>query len=133
LALIGPNVSHDTIPVAEVAEAGQLLMITPWSTNPKTTLDAAGAPRKFVFRTCFTDKFEGHLLARFAQAYMHATKAAVLYDAGSEAPKSQAELFKKDFEETGGKVVAFETFKTGDKDFSAQLKKIKDAAPDAVF
>jgi len=133
LALIGPNASNNAVPVAEVAEAAKILMISPWSTNPRTTVDASGAPRKFVFRACFTDAFEGHLLARFAQGYLHSTKAAVLYDADSEAPRSQAELFKKDFEEDGGKVVAFETFKAGDKDFAAQLKKIKEAGPEVVF
>ena len=33
----------------------------------------------------------------------------------------------------GGKVVAFETYTTSDKDFSAQLTKIKAAAPELVF
>lgn len=133
LVLIGPNSSHGAIPVADVAEASQVLMITPWSTNPKTTLDSAGAPRKSVFRVCFTDPFEARVLARFGQGYMHATKAAVLYDAASEAPRSQAELFRKEYEAAGGKVVAFETYNTGDKDFSAQFKKIKDAEPQMVF
>lgn len=133
LALIGPNSSHDAIPVADIAEASQVLMITPWSTNPKTTLDPTGTPRKSVFRVCFTDPFEGRVLARFAQGYMHTTKAAVLYEVTSEAPRSQAELFRKDYEAAGGQIVAFETYKTGDKDFSAQLKRIKDAAPQMVF
>jgi branched-chain amino acid transport system substrate-binding protein len=64
---------------------------------------------------------------------MHAAKAGVLYDVASEAPKGQAELFKQDFEKDGGKVVAFETYTTGDKDFSAQLTKIKAAGPELVF
>jgi ABC-type branched-subunit amino acid transport system substrate-binding protein len=31
------------------------------------------------------------------------------------------------------KIVAFETYTTNDKDFSAQLTKIKDAKPDVIF
>jgi branched-chain amino acid transport system substrate-binding protein len=116
------------IPAAQAAEDGKIPMITPWSTNPLTT-----AGKKWVFRTCFTDAFEGHVLARFATGYLHAAKAAVLYDPDSQAPKSQAELFRKDFEEAGGKVVAFETYKTGDKDFAAPLGRIAAAAPDLIF
>lgn len=127
-AIVGPNASVGAIPAAQAAEDGKIPMITPWSTNPLTT-----AGKKWVFRSCFTDAFEGHVLARFATGYLHAAKAAVLYDPGSEAPKSQAELFRKDFEEAGGKVVAFETYKTGDKDFAAPLKRIAASSPDILF
>ncbi|HEX7616914.1 MAG TPA: ABC transporter substrate-binding protein [Thermoanaerobaculia bacterium] len=128
LAIVGPNASVGAIPAAQAAEDGKIPMITPWSTNPLTT-----AGKKWVFRTCFTDAFEGHVLARFATGYLHAAKAAVLYDPDSQAPKSQAELFRKDFEEAGGKVVAFETYKTGDKDFAAPFGRIAAAAPDLIF
>jgi branched-chain amino acid transport system substrate-binding protein len=127
-AIVGPNASLNAIPAAQAAEEGKIPMISPWSTNPLTT-----AGKKWVFRACFTDAFEGHVLARFATGYLHASKAAVLYDPGSEAPKSQAELFRKDFEESGGKVVAFETYKTGEKDFTAPLGRIAAANPDIVF
>jgi len=128
LAVVGPNASLGAIPAAKVAEEGKVPMITPWSTNPLTT-----EGKKWVFRTCFTDAFEGHVLARFATGYLHAAKAAVLYDPDSQAPKSQAELFRKDFEEAGGKVVAFETYKSGDKDFADEFKRIAAAAPDIIF
>src|SRR5262249_25049412 len=65
--------------------------------------------------------------------HLKAKTAAVLYDVSSEAPKSQAELFKKIFEEQGGKIMAFETYTTGDKDFSAQLTKIAGEKPDLIF
>lgn len=133
LAFVGPNASLGAVPAAAVAEEKQILMITPWATAPKVTLNDTGQPRKYVFRACFTDPFEGTVLARFGLDYLHAQKAAVLYDAASEAPRSQAELFKKDFEAAGGSVVAFETYKTGDKDFTAQMKAIKAAGPDIVF
>jgi branched-chain amino acid transport system substrate-binding protein len=133
LAIVGPNASLGAIPAAQIAEGSQTLLITPWSTNPKTTLDANGQPKKWVVRACFTDTYQGGVLARFAHDYMHATKAGVLYDVASEAPKGQAELFKAAFEKDGGKVVAFETYTTGDKDFSAQLTKIKAAGPELVF
>ncbi len=134
VGLIGPNASLEAVPVAEEAEAAKVPMITPWSTVPETTMDTkTGQPKQWVFRTCFTDAWQGQVLSKFADGYFHAKKAAVLYDPDSEAPKIQAELFKQDFEKTGGKIVAFETFKSGDKDFAAVFAKIKKAGPDVVF
>jgi branched-chain amino acid transport system substrate-binding protein len=134
LAIVGPNASLGAIPAAQVAEDARVLLITPWSTNPQTTLDKEGKPKRFVVRACFTDALQGKVLAKFAREYMHARNAAVLYDATSEAPRGQAEIFKKDFEsQEEGKIVAFETYTTGDKDFSAQLTRIKAAGPDIVF
>jgi branched-chain amino acid transport system substrate-binding protein len=134
LALVGPNASRYAIPAAEIAESSKTVLITPWSTAPKTTLNArTGKPKQYVFRACFIDPFQGGVLARFAAENLKATKAAVLYDVASEYNKGIADVFRKSFEARQGKVVAFETYTTGDKDFSAQLTKIKAAAPDVVF
>ena len=64
---------------------------------------------------------------------LSANTAAVLYDDSTAVLKNQAQLFKKSFEADGGKVVALETFKAGATDYSAQLDRIKAAAPDILF
>jgi branched-chain amino acid transport system substrate-binding protein len=134
IAIIGPNASLGAIPAAEIAEYNKTLLITPWSTNPRTTLDtSSGHPKTYVFRACYTDPFEGRVLARFATEKLGAKTAAVFHDVASEAPKSQADLFRQTFTESGGQIVAFETYTTGDRDFSAQLTKIKSARPDIIF
>jgi branched-chain amino acid transport system substrate-binding protein len=134
VAIIGPNASRYAIPASEIAEANQTVLISPWSTNPKTTLDAnTGAPKKYVFRAAFIDPFQGRVVAKFAQDELACTKAAVLYDVASDYNKGIAEFFKQTFEENGGQVVAFETYTTGDKDFNAQLTKIKDTNPECIF
>jgi branched-chain amino acid transport system substrate-binding protein len=73
------------------------------------------------------------VIARFARTSLGAKRAAALYDVASEYNKGIAEVFKAAFTRDGGQVVAFETYTTGDKDFSAQLTKIKNANPDIVF
>lgn len=134
LAIVGPNASRYAIPAAEVAESAGTVLVTPWSTNPKTTVDGVtGKPKKHVFRACFVDPFQGGVLARFALENLKAERAALLYDVASDYNKGIAEVFRESFERLGGKVVAFETYTTGDKDFSAQLTKIKDARPQVVF
>jgi branched-chain amino acid transport system substrate-binding protein len=105
-------------------------MISPWSTNPKTTVDAtSGKPKQYVFRACFIDTFQARVLAKFVLNNLNARTAAVLYDVASEAPNGQANLFKETFEESGGSVVAFETYTTGDRDFSAQLTRSRRQTP----
>lgn len=134
LVIIGPNATSNALPASEIAESSKVVLITPWSTNPKTTVDSkAGTPKKYVFRACFIDSYQGRIVAKFAMEKLHAKKAAVLYDVASDANKGQAEFFKKTFETDGGQVVAFETYTTNDKDFSAQLTKIKSAGPDIIF
>lgn len=134
VAIVGPNASRYAIPASEIAESSETVLITPWSTAPKTTLDATtNKPKKYVFRACFIDPFQGGVVAKFALEKLKAKKAAVLYDVASEYNKGIAEVFKQNYEKLGGKIVAFETYTTNDKDFSAQLTKIKDAKPDVIF
>jgi len=134
VAIIGPNASRYAIPASEIAESSKVVLISPWSTNPKTTLNAnTNESKRYVFRAAFIDPFQGRVVAKFALDNLKATKAAVLYDVASEYNKGIAEFFKSTYEENGGTIVAFETYTTGDKDFSAQLTKIKDAGPEVIF
>jgi branched-chain amino acid transport system substrate-binding protein len=134
VAIVGPNANRYALPAAEIAESGKVVLITPWSTAPKTTLDSkTGAPKKYIFRSCFIDPFQGRVLAKFVLDNLKVKKAAVLYDVASEYNKGIAEIFKEVYEQNGGKVVAFETYTTNDKDFSSQLTKIKQTVPDIIF
>ncbi len=134
LAIVGPNASLGAVPASEIAESARTVLISPWSTNPKTTVDArTGQPKRYVFRACFTDPFQGKVLAGFVKNRLKIDRAAVLYDGGSEAPNGQALLFSEEFLRRGGKVVASERYSTGDRDFRAQLTKIKAADPQVVY
>src|SRR4051794_9625116 len=107
VAMIGPNASVAAIPAGEIAESMNTPMITPWSTNAKTTLNTTtGKPKKNVFRACFIDTFQAKVLGKFVKETLRANTAAVLYDVASEAPNGQATLFRQTFEGLGGKVVA---------------------------
>jgi len=128
IALIGPQASRDAIPVSKVAENAHIPMISPWSTNPETT-----AGKRYVFRAAFIDPFQGQVMARFAFEEFRATKAAVLYDVASAYNKGIAEVFKQAFESAGGEVVAFESYTTGETDFTAQLQRIKDSGAQVLF
>ncbi len=130
LGIIGPQSSSQAVPAGEVANNYATPMISPWSTNPNTTLD-----RPYVFRGCFLDPFQGPVIANFATEELGAKKAAVLYDIAADYPKGLAEFFKEAFEKIHGpgSVVAFESFTTGDKDFSAQMANIMMSGADVLF
>ena len=99
LAMIGPNASRNAIPVSETAEANRTLMISPWSTNPKLTVDArSGKPKQYVFRAAFTDDFQGVVAAKFALNVLKTKKPAVLYDVSSEYNKGISEVYKSTME-----------------------------------
>lgn len=130
LAIVGPQASKQAVPAGGIANNNATPMISPWSTNPDTTLN-----RPYVFRGCFLDPFQGPVAANFVTEEFGATRAAVLYDIASDYPKGLAEFFRKAFEDIHGpgSVVAFETFTTRDVDFSAQLTNIIRANPDVLF
>jgi branched-chain amino acid transport system substrate-binding protein len=130
LAIVGPQSSKQAVPAGEVANKYKTVMISPWSTNPNTTLD-----RPYVFRGCFLDPFQGPVVANFITDEFGFTKAAVLYDVASDYPKGLAEVFKQAWEEKHGpgSVVAYESFTTKDTDFSSQLTKIVKSGAEVLF
>ena len=130
LVIVGPQSSKQAVPAGGVANDNETPMVSPWSTNPNTTLD-----RPWVFRTPFLDPFQGPVAAKFVTEEFGFEKAAVLYDVASDYPKGLAEFFKQAWEEIHGpgSVVAYESFTTKDTDFSAQLTKIKETGADFIF
>ena len=130
LVIVGPQSSKQAVPAGGVANDLKTPMISPWSTNPNTTLD-----RPWVFRTPFLDPFQGPVVAGFVTDEFGFTKAGVLYDIASDYPKGLAEFFQSGWEDLhgAGSVVAYESFTTGDTDFSAQLTNIINAGAEFIF
>ena len=105
-----------------------MLQIAPAATAPAIT-DAGN----YIFRTCFIDPFQGKVGGKFAFSNLNTKNAAVLYDIGNDYSVGLMENFVAEYTSLGGKVVAKESYNTGDKDFNAQLTKIKSAKPDVVY
>ncbi len=130
LVIVGPQSSKQAVPAGGIANDNKTPMVSPWSTNPNTTLD-----RPWVFRTPFLDPFQGPVVASFVTEEFGFTKAGVLYDVASDYPKGLADFFKQGWEAIhgAGSVVSFESFTTGDTDFSAQLTKILASGAEFIF
>jgi len=60
-------------------------------------------------------------------------RLAVLFDQTQDSQRSDAEVCKAQAGPIGYDLVAYEAFRTGDPDFSAQIATIRVAKPDAIF
>ena len=128
VAIIGPQFSRNAIPAAQLAEEAKVPLISPRATNPEVTQE-----KTFVFRTIFIDPFQGEVMANFARQDLGATTAGILYDVASAYNRGIAEVFRDNFEAAGGQVVAFESYTTGETDFTPYLTTIRQAQPDVLF
>lgn len=128
VAIIGPMISGNMLAAGPIAEKYQIPIIGPSTTNPLTTQG-----KKFVFRACFIDPFQGTIAAKFAYETLRAKKAAILSDINQDYCVALGKFFKQEFERLGGKVVSETYLKTGDQDMTAQLTAIKRARPDVIY
>ncbi len=128
VAIVGPLTSTCAISVSAIAQQNKIPMVTGTATNPKVT--QAG---DYIFRTCFIDPFQGTVVAKFATTRLKAKTATMLYNNGDDYSKGLADAFKAAFTKDGGKVVEEETYSTSDKDFNAQLTKLKTQNADVMF
>lgn len=126
--IIGSLTSGCTAAISSLAQAQKVLLLAPAATQ--TNITDAG---DYVFRACFIDPFQGTVGGKFALEDLGAKNAAVLYDIQNDYSIGLFENFKIAFEQGGGKVVAEESYSTGDKDFNAQLTKIRTMNPDVVY
>jgi branched-chain amino acid transport system substrate-binding protein len=125
VAIVGPVTSTCANSFAPIAQKYNIPLIT--GTGTDVNITKAG---DCIFRTCFTDPFQGKVMAKFATEDLKAKTAAVLYNNGDDYSKGLYTAFKENFT---GTIVDTETYSKGDKDFNAQLTKISAKKPDVLF
>lgn len=126
--IIGSLTSGCAQSISTLSQAGKILQIAPAATAPAIT-----EVGNYVFRACFIDPLQGTVGGKFVAENLGKKDAAVLYDVGNDYSVGLADNFKTSFAMNGGRVVSIESYATGDKDFNAQLTKIKNANPDVVY
>jgi len=123
-ALLGSVASTNSMGMAAIAEDKKIPMVTPASTNPKVTVENDKLKR-YVFRTCFIDDFQGDAIAIYCKSDLKASRIAILYDNGQDYSKGVRERVAKKFTELGGVVAVEGTYTKDDQDFRAKLTQIK--------
>lgn len=127
-AIIGAATSSNTMAGAVLSEKARIPMISPTATLPLVTQN-----KKYMFRVCFIDSFQGQAAARFAYHNLKARRVALIVDRAQDYCVGLANYFKRAFAALGGKVVSMAYCQTGDQDFSAQLTSILSAKPDLLY
>lgn len=128
VAVIGTNTSSPSQAIAEASVADGIPLITPTGTEESIT-----EGKDNVFRTCFTNPYQGDLLAIFAKDTLEAKTAALLVNTSSDYSTGIADAFEKKAEELGIEIVAKESYGDNDTDFKAQLTSISRENPDILL
>jgi branched-chain amino acid transport system substrate-binding protein len=128
VAILGEVASGRSLEAAKICQENKIPQVSPSSTNPKVTETG-----DYIFRTCFTDPFQGKLLADFGLNTLKAKRVAMLTDIASAYSVGLAEYFKEPFIAGGGTIIADQKYSSHDKDFKAQLTAIKAENPEAIF
>jgi branched-chain amino acid transport system substrate-binding protein len=114
------------IPVSEILDRSNIVMITPGCTNPKVTDRGI----KSVARVCARDDFQAPAGAVWLVTELKKKKIAV-FDDGTTGPRGAADEFEKKGKALGATVLRF-VIRAGDKDFRPILGTIpKDV--DAIY
>jgi branched-chain amino acid transport system substrate-binding protein len=120
--------SSSSIPASEAYADGNVLQITPASTNPLFT------ERKLwnVARVCGRDDQQGLVAAEYIVKNYKGKNVAILNDKSTYG-KGLADETKKAINKGGLKEVLYEGVNTGEKDYSALVSKIKQSGADLVY
>ena len=128
LAVVGEVSSGITLPAANVCQENGVPIVAIGATRVDVT-ENGGA----VFRTCFTDNFQGAAIAKFAYEDLGRRKVAVMTDIKEPYSVGLSDIFKRAFIKLGGEIVDEQKYQKGDKDFKGQLTNLKAKNPDGLF
>ncbi|MDL2315957.1 ABC transporter substrate-binding protein, partial [Desulfovibrio sp. OttesenSCG-928-A18] len=126
--IIGTYGSSLALAGGEVAEKAKTPVIGTSCTNPLVT-----EGKKYYFRACFIDPYQGAGAATYAIRNLGAKKAAILKEVSNDYAVGLASFFNRSFTKLGGEVVSNLNYTAGDQDFTAQLTQIIGQKPDVLF
>ncbi len=128
IGILGEVASGITMPVADVAYANGIPLIAIGATKPEISDTGTN-----IFRVCYTDNFQGPVMAKFAYERLGLRKIAVMTD--NKQPYSQflSKSFSEYFTKLGGTIVGEQNYESGATQFSGQLTAIKGLSPDGMF
>jgi branched-chain amino acid transport system substrate-binding protein len=124
--------SGSSIPASAVYNEEGVLQITPASTNPALTEEAAKKKWNNVYRTCGRDDAQGKVAGEYLAAHFKG-KAVAILDDKSTYGKGLADETRKAMNAAGLKEAVNEQIAAGDKDFSALISKLKLANVEAIY
>ncbi|THB77502.1 MAG: ethanolamine utilization protein EutJ, partial [Desulfobacteraceae bacterium] len=95
-AVVGGSWSSHALGMATPLQQAKIPTLSPTATNPKVTRVG-----NYIFRVCFIDSFQGHMLAQFAHQELNAEKVAVLTNVDQVYAIGLSRQFIKSFQQSG--------------------------------
>jgi branched-chain amino acid transport system substrate-binding protein len=131
VAMLGFSDTDMTLAAAPIAAKAGLVFVTSGATSPKLPDQVPD----YLFMACFGDNVQAAAGAEYAYNTLKAKTTYLLIDKGMEYTLLLGKYFKERYTELGGQVVLEDTYQTGDKDFSAQITKLKalGSLPDMLY
>ena len=127
VAIVGATTSGSSLSVAITSVKNGTPILTPTGTVPEITTSGEN-----VFRACYTDPFQGEMMAQFA-FNLGLKNIAIMENIDSSYSEGVKSSFISKFEELGGKVLTVEGYKEQDNDFKSQILKIGELQAEALF
>jgi branched-chain amino acid transport system substrate-binding protein len=124
--------SGSSIPASAVYHEEGILQITPASTNPKFTEDAAAAGWSTVFRTCGRDDQQGDFAGAWIAEHFKGKNVAIVDDKSAYG-QGLAMLTRDALHAAGMQEVISESITAGEQDYTALVSKLKDAKVDVIY
>ena len=128
----GHYCSSSSIPASAVYNEAGVLQMTPASTNPALTDDAAKKGWNNVFRSCGRDDVQGGVAGKYLADHYKGKNVAVVHDKTAYG-KGIADETMKAMNKAGLKETMYEAITQGDKDFTALISKMKQANIDVIY
>ena len=125
---VGHYCSSSSIPASDAYVDGNVLQITPASTNPLFTDRSLWN----TFRTCGRDDQQGGFAAGYLAKNFKGKNIAIINDKTTYG-KGLADEVKKALNAAGVKEKLYESYNQGDKDFTALVSKLKRDNIDIVY
>jgi branched-chain amino acid transport system substrate-binding protein len=131
VAMFGFSDSDMVMAAAPTAAKAGVVFVTSGATSPKLPEQVPD----YLFLACFGDNVQAAAGAEYAANTLKSKSVYLLIDKGMEYTLLLGKYFKERFVELGGTVVLEDNYQTGDKDFSAQITKLKGqkVKPDILF
>lgn len=133
VALLGPATSGNTKAASPAAMQNKIPLISASATADDITVDSNGNVRDYIFKTCFSDSFQGIMMAEFAYNDLGFKNAVVLSDSTSDYAKGLSKNFQETYTKLGGEILTEEAYQAKDTDFKAVLTNIKGLDPEVLF
>ena len=128
----GHYCSSSSIPASAVYNEAGVLQMTPASTNPALTDDAAKKGWNNVFRSCGRDDVQGGVAGKYLADHYKGRNVAIVHDKTAYG-KGIADETMKAMNKAGLKETMYEAITQGDKDFTALISKMKQAKIDVIY